>query len=65
MKKHCPSASLFGYSIIAFIMDFMPDKDRKREWLYIRYRKTARERKDIEINFYANDSPNDNSKSEF
>jgi len=46
---------------------------RKRCWkkygngfrVHIRYRKTVEERKDIETDFYANDSLNDNLESKF
>jgi hypothetical protein len=53
-------------NIAIFYSDFSLVKDRKQEWLsrvQTRYRKAIGEWKDIEINFYANDSPNDNLES--
>ena len=43
-------------------------KDRKRKWLswlHTRYRETIEDQKDIEIDFYSNDSPNSDLESEF
>jgi hypothetical protein len=42
------------------ILDFSLAKNREREWLSrvrTKYRKTVDEWKDIECDFYANDSP--------
>ena len=63
MKNYHPTTSLNGYPNIAFfISGFSLAKNRRREWLSrvrTRYRKTVGEWKDIENDFYANDSPND------
>ena len=54
--------------IYAFsISDFSLVKNKRREWLSrvrMRYRKTVEKWKDIENDFYANDSPNDDLESE-
>ena len=68
VKKYHSIATLNGYLEIAiFYPDFSLAKDRKREWhsrVQTRYRKIVGEWKDIKSDFYANDSPNDDLKSE-
>jgi hypothetical protein len=49
------------------ILYFSLAKNRRREWffrVYTRYRKIIGEWKDIESEFYANDSPNDDLTNE-
>ena len=54
-------------STASFILDFSLVKNKRQEWLSkvrMRYRKTVGEWKNIERDFYVNDSPNDDLESE-
>jgi hypothetical protein len=54
-------------NIVIFYSRFFANKNRRLEWLSrvcTRYRKTDGKQKDIESDFYANDSPNNNLDSE-
>ena len=62
MKKYSPTSSSIEYLNIDILYSFSLVKDEGREWLSklcIRYRKTVGKHKDIEIDFYSNDSLND------
>jgi hypothetical protein len=53
---------------ISFVPDFLLAKDGERGWLSrlgTRYKKAVGEYKDIENDFYSNDSPNDDLESRF
>jgi len=62
VKNYPPTASLNGYpNITIFYSVFSLAKNRRQEWLSrlrTRYRKNVGMPKDIESNFYGNNSPN-------
>jgi hypothetical protein len=65
MKKYTPIASSVGYQISS-IPAFSLAKDGERWWLSklrTRYTKVVGGHKDIENNFYSNDSPNNDLES--
>ena len=69
VKKYPLTVSSIGYQIYTFsILDFSLAKDEERGWLSrlrTRFRKAVGEYKDIENDFYWNDSPNDDLESRF
>jgi hypothetical protein len=68
MKNYPPTGSPNDHpNIVIFYFRFSLAKYRRREWLSrvrIRCRKTVGEWKDIESDFYAEDSPNNDLESE-
>ena len=64
MKKYTPIVSSIGYLNI----DILYSKDGEPEWfsrLHTKYRKVVGKYKDIENDFYSNDSLNDDLESRF
>lgn len=66
MKNYPPTCCLNGYAnIVIFCSGFFASQKKEDEnRVRMRYRKAVGEGKDIESDFYGNDSPNDDLESE-
>jgi len=69
VKKYPLTVSSIGYQIYTFsILDFSLAKDEERGWLSrlrTRYGKAVGDHRDIESDFYSNDSPNVDLENQF